>query len=62
MRRSRMTTCSISRTVIAKGAKVSKSACVIPGLSIPETNISPVYRLLSVLTERGYRESLEPRR
>jgi len=28
--------------VMAKGAKVSKSACVMPGLSIPETNISPV--------------------
>jgi len=28
--------------VMAKGARVSKSACVIPGLSIPETSISPV--------------------
>ena len=35
-------TCSISRTVIANGESASKSPCVIPGESSPESRIKPV--------------------
>ena len=37
-----MTTCSISKTVIAKGSRVAKRACVMPGASVPVRRISPV--------------------
>ena len=40
--RSRITTCSISSTVIAKGESVSNRAWVIPGVSIPDKRIRPV--------------------
>ena len=37
-----MTTCSISMIETAKGASVSKSACVMPGVSIPDKRMRPV--------------------
>ena len=42
IRRSRITTCSISNIVTAKGARVSNRALVIPGESTPDTRIRPV--------------------
>ena len=58
--RSRITTCSMSKTVIAKGERVSNKAWVMPGVSIPERSMRPVKASLwiglSLGTGADYRE------
>ena len=43
IKRDLMTTCSMSRIVIENGSSVENRADEIPGASIPESRISPVY-------------------